>query len=154
MVYYIRFFKTPKLENGTIRALITITTDLGDSFYPGNLTIHALITENTTDNLPLWKSEWRTVQWKAGNRNVWIEVKGVPSTKERRFQLIVNSKKTKEADNVSLSDLPEIVSARSDHFGRDTPQAGNLVERRYRTESGYERSLYEESGESIARHIW
>lgn len=154
MVYYIRFLKTPKLTNGTVRALVTITTDLGDSFYPGNLTIYALVSQSSTQDLPLWESEWHVIQWRSGNRNVWIDVKGIPYQKVRRFQLIVGSKKTKEGDNVFFNDLSEVMSARSGQFGGEDIQADDMVERLYRTGSGHERSLYEESGESIARHIW
>jgi len=147
MVYYIRFLKTPKVENGKLRALVTITTDLGDSFYPGNVTIHALVAETYPQDISSWESEWHQTQWKSGTRNAWIEIKGIPYGKWRRYQLILSSKETKSGNITFLNDLPEVMGARCVNNGK-------LVERRYRTESGHERLLYEESGESIARHIW
>ena len=153
MVYYIRFLKPPKLDTktGNTRALITITTDLGDDFYPANLTLYAVI---ITDYREEPMTEWHTVLWKKGMRTAWIELGKLPSRGPKFMRLLVSTQCTEVADTVLLNDLPEILSARSDTFGWDDPQAGNKIERRYKTAQGEGRSIYEETGESIARHIW
>lgn len=154
MVYYIRFLKTPKLENGTVRALVTVTTDLGDIFYPGNLILNAIVAENYQHAKPQWESQWHTIQWQNGTRNVWVEIKGIPARKEKHFKLIVSSKPTTKADLLHLNNLPEILSAHSSSFGTENPQAPSQVERHYWTKSGYGMSIREDTGESIACHIW
>ena len=98
--------------------------------------------------------EWHTVIWKKGMRTAWIEVGKLPSRGTKFMRLLVSTQCTEVADTVLLNDLPEILSARSDTFGWDNPQAGNKIERRYKTAQGEGRSIYEETGESIARHIW
>lgn len=153
MVYYIRFLKPPKLDTktGNTRALITIATDLGDDFYPANLTLYAVI---ITDYREEPMTEWHTILWKKGMRTAWIELGKLPSRGPKFMRLLVSTQCTEVADTVLLNDLPEILSARSDTFGWDDPQAGNKIERRYKTAQGEGRSIYEETGESIARHIW
>ena len=159
MVYYIRLLKPPKLDvvKDTVRALVTITTDLGDDFYSGNLDLHAILATLEADG-DYWQSEWRTVQWKAGMRNVWIEFRNLDCYPRRLFQLLVNTKPDLAADNAVITDMPEVLSARSDSFGweggREKSQAYNRIQRRYGTDSVQGRTIYENTGESIAQHIW
>ena len=153
MVYYVRFLKPPKLDihKGVVRALVTVTTDLGDDFYPGDLTIHAVIvTEEREETI----TKWRTLLWKKGMRSVWIDIGTLAPRATKSMRLFVSSQCTVAADTVLLNELPEILSARSDAFGWDHPQASDKIERRYKTAHGEERAIYEETGESIARHIW
>ena len=153
MVWYIRFLKSPKLDpKGHVRALITITTDLGDDFYPVDLTLYAIIV--TAQYKGEWMSEWQTVKWKSGMRSLWIEVRDAHASPPVLLRLVVNSGRSREGNSVSLDDMPEILGAWSDTFDSDKNQAGSIVERRYRTNSGPERVIVEETGESIARHIW
>lgn len=150
MVWYIRFLKSPKInQHGHVRALITITTDLGDGFYPIDLTLHAIITGE--DN---WTSEWRTVEWKSGMRNLWIDIVNVDADPPVDSRLVVNSKQSKEGNRISIESIPEILAVWSDTFDKGKSQAGGMIERRYRTPSDSERTIVEETGESIARHIW
>lgn len=152
MVWYIRFLKSPKLDQkGHVRALITITTDLGDDFYPADLTIYAII---VTAQYGEWMSEWQTLKWKSGMRSLWVEFKDAHASPPDPSRLIVNSRRSREADVVQLDNMPEVFGVWSDTFGRDKNQACSIVERRYRTDSGPERVIVEETGESIARHIW
>lgn len=89
-------------------------------------------------------------------RSLTIEVPDVtkPRTPET-LQLIVSTTQDGEGDgivNVTAHGMPEVMSLWSDAFG--TRRAGGVVERRYRTEEGCERSILEEVGEGIASHIW
>lgn len=153
MVWYIRFLKPPKIDQkGHVRALITITTDLGDGFYPTDLTLYAMIT--TTGNREDWMSEWQTLKWKNGMRTLWVDIVKADADPPVDLRLVVNSKRSTEGNNISVENIPEILGIWSDVFSKDKNQAGSMIERRYRIDSGPVRVMMEETGESIARHIW
>jgi hypothetical protein len=158
MVYYLRFLKPPKLNVRTsiVRALLTITTDLGDDFYAGDLTIYAIAVASERGSN--WHSAWQKVKWKRGMRTVWVEIRDIESSPPELLRLIVNTQPTVQADSAQVDCLPDILSARSEFFGRGADwekiQADNRVERRFKTEAGQDRVMYEETGESVARHIW
>ena len=150
MVWYIRFLKPPKIDpKGHIRALITITTDLGDEFYPDDLTVHATITNDEN-----WTSEWQSVEWKRGMRNLWIDIVIVDTNLPVDLRLVVNCETSVEGHCISVANMPEILGVWSDIFGKSKSQAGGIVQRRYRTVSKIHKVIIEETGESIARHIW
>ena len=153
MVYYIRFLKRPKLDvkTGLTRALVTITTDLGDAFYPGDLMLHAMLVTDYREE-PI--TDWHTVLWKKGMRSVRIGIGALRNRESELRRLLVNIECTQVADTVLLKHIPKVLSARSGTFSMDHPLAGDKIERRYKTGQGDERSVYEETGESIARHIW
>ena len=153
MVYYIRFLKPPKfdIDKCIVRALVTITTDLGDDFYPADIGLYAAVISDTLNESD---TEWENISWKRGTRNVWIEIRKSHFNNTRSMRLLVSTRRTLAADTVLLSNLPEILSARTEVFGKEKPQAGNRIERRYGTNLGNSRAIYEETGESIARHIW
>ena len=87
-------------------------------------------------------------------RSLWVEIKDAHASPPELLRLVVNSRCSKEANIVLSDNMPEIFGVWSDTFDRDKNQAGSMVERRYRTDSGPERVITEETGESIARHIW
>ena len=152
MVWYIRFLKTPRFyQKANIRALITVTTDLGDAFYPRDLTLHAMIVTESEEN---WISEWQTVKWKIGMRSLCINIDHVKTGIPVDLLLVVNSEQSREGCSVSLENIPEIFGVWSDTFDWVENVASNMIERRYRTQYGKEMAIFEETGESIARHIW
>ena len=153
MVWYIRFLKTPKLDQkGHVRALITITTDLGDVFYPTDLSLYAIIVAtNPGEDL---MSDWQHVRWKSGMRTLWIEFLDVKAAPLVGLRLLVNSNQSKRGNRISLEKIPDILGVWSDSFDINKSQTGSTTERRYRMESGLERVIVEDINESIARHIW
>ena len=158
MVYYLRFLKPPKLDirNGIVRALLTVTTDLGDDFYPGDLTLYAIVVTSACESD--WQSEWQTVKWKSGMRTVWVEIGDIELSPLELLELIVNTQETMLGDNAQFTRLPDVLSARSESFGRgawwEKIQAEDRIQRRFKTEAGHESLIFEEIGESIARHVW
>lgn len=158
MVFYVRFLKPPRLDvsKGVVRALVTVTTDLGDDFYPGALTLFARVVTPSCERH--WQSRWQRIEWKTGLRTLWIEIRNMEHCPPEPLQLVISTQPTLMADDVFFPNIPEVLSVRSDLFGRGNgwkkPQADNRVERRYRTNGGNERMVWEETGESIARHIW
>ena len=152
MVWYIRFLKTPKFyQKSNVRTLITVTTDLGDAFYPRDLTLHAMI---VTESEESWMSEWQNVKWKTGMRSLLITIDHVRTGTPVDLRLVVNSEKSKEGSIVSLENIPEVLGVWSDTFNWAENIASDVIERRYRTQYGKEMAIFEETGESIARHIW
>ena len=156
-MYYIRFLKTPKLDvpKCILRALITVTTDLGDSFYAGEIDLHAaVIVAKPEVN---WQSRWHTMRWTAGMRSTWIEIH-TSSAPPEPLRLFVGIRQSLIADELQLECMPEVFGARSDTFGRGSDwtksSADRRIERRWRTSMNFDVSIYEETGESIACHIW
>lgn len=158
MVYYLRFLKPPKLDTqkNVVRALLTITTDLGDGFYAGDLALHIIVVTSECESD--WQSAWQIVHWKNGMRSIWVEIGDMGLRPPALLKLVVNTQQTLLADDLQFSQMPEILSARSAPFGRGEGwkkiQVEGQIERRFTTEAGNERVIYEETGESIARHVW
>lgn len=183
---YIRFLKPPHVvHNKTcpsshVACLITITSDLGDSFLPHSLTLYGELIQDvryasevglgpghgsdtqspasdsslSCDNVKAWK----TFQWKAGMRSLPITL---PLSRNygQDVALVVRIGAEPKADfddfhRMLLEDSPGVVSVWSAPFNvaRGAPVA-RTVERRYRIASRTHR-IYEETGESISRHVW
>ncbi|KAG9874646.1 hypothetical protein KCV05_g22610, partial [Aureobasidium melanogenum] len=68
-MHYVRFLKTPKVhvENGsvTLTAVITLTTDLGETFYPHDLQLAATLRQPDQDGDIYLR---RTLQWRQDMR--------------------------------------------------------------------------------------
>lgn len=158
MVYYIRFLKLPKYDasKDTVRALMTVTTDLGDGFYPGSLTLYSTIKTYGCDNER--QSSWHTAEWKDGMRTIWIEIQNFRKCPSVPLQLTVNFRPTLEADHLLYNEMPEVLSVQINSVGRDgrweDPQADSRVQRKYKSANGRENVISEETGDSIARHLW
>lgn len=158
---YIRFLKTPRIENekGTSRrhlyCLITITSDLGDSFLPHDIQLAAELLAGVDSGEHV--AVWRTVQWTGGMRSLPITLplpkSQVPSSL-LRLRVGAEPKRTHDEYAALLEqDARGVVSAWSPPFTADTV-AVKLVERRFKLPNGPVISIWEETGESIARHLW
>ena len=162
---YIRFLKTPRIvtEKGTnkshVYCLITITSDLGDSFFP----YHAELVAELTSPRPDSHDEddelcvWRTVKWAAGMRTLALVLPLKKSYASSPLRVRVGVEPRAQYDtlvDLSQPDSQGIVSAWSADFNSNgTKEAAKLVERRFKV--AHRRiSVWEETGESIARHLW
>jgi hypothetical protein len=159
MVFYIRFLKTPKFvkakprESPSAHAVITVTSDLGDYFYAGYLNLIVRVERNGNHN-----GETAIVlSWKNGMRALPFDIPlGKAADNEYPLRLRV-SESTAVTSQLSLHKLPSIVSGLSATFdNRDERQAEMQVERRFDlgSDGACELRMWEETGESIARHIW
>lgn len=154
MVNYIRFLKPPKPSlthhtHVTVKALITITNDLGDEFYQGDLILIAEL--SSSYETPCTQSN---VVWKSGMRALWIVIELVPGDRPWPTRLHVTTR-AGIAKTITLSDIPDVLGAWSDHFDLHAHQeADKRVERRFNFVPDGPLSIFEETGESIARHIW
>ncbi|CAG8904705.1 unnamed protein product [Penicillium egyptiacum] len=157
MVYYVRFLKTPRIQpqKGAlfITALICITTDLGDSF----------LAEDVELSVTAWEqsgiSHEKKTTWNAYHRELPITLGPLPASlarlAEKTLVLTVNSARPEPEQSTSTSEsfpLPLVMGATSAPFGPHSP-ADKLVQRHI-TASGLRLNVWEETGNSIARHIW
>ena len=136
-----------------VKALVTITSDLGENIYQGDLSLHgALISLDEKDTL-LSESH---VLWKQGMRTLWIEIdqKRLPQL-TWPVQMVVAAHKRAVVDPVSLDDIPEFVSIWSESFDADATKTNSQwVTRRFEPTAGVSVNIREETGDSIARHVW
>ncbi|RMZ74188.1 UPF0665 family [Pyrenophora seminiperda CCB06] len=158
---YIRFLKTPRIvkQKGTSRqhlhCLITITSDLGDSFLPYDLQLAAelLACAHSGEHVAVWT----TVQWTGGMRCLPIALplpNSYPPSSVLRLRVGVEPKQAHdEYAALSAQDVRGVISAWSPPFTSEA-EAVKLVERRFKLPNEPIISIWEETGESIARHLW
>ncbi|KAL2864227.1 protein N-lysine methyltransferase family protein [Aspergillus lucknowensis] len=160
MVYYIRFLKTPRLQKQkigalTVSALICITTDLGDAFLAQDEDL--LVTLRlASDGKILCRGR---LQWQGGKRELPISMRPLPvRLAEQPMILEVKPCDSQSAGPDSLLDqheIPLIISGWSAAFGGPhSPVSEKLIERRFSINQTTRLSVWEETGNSIARHIW
>ncbi|PGH26741.1 hypothetical protein AJ80_01505 [Polytolypa hystricis UAMH7299] len=169
MPHYIRFLKSPKLESSgktsgshSISSLITITTDLGDDFLAEDVELLATVqTSSQKKNISVNKN----FEWRAGNRELKISIllprkvnveKDTSSTTLRLG--IFRAEKYDGAEILGQATTDEVIGGWSTWF-RGTPlgvQAEKLIERVFHNEEEDLPALriWEETGNSIALHIW
>jgi hypothetical protein len=159
---YIRFLKSPRVvtvkgsSKQEISCLITITSDLGDSFLPYDIQLSAeLLSSNPTDKVLVW----RTMQWSAGMRTLPVTFPLVKNRTSSKFRVRIGAEPKSTHDEyrkLSEDGTCGIVSAWSSQFDgfMTASEAEKLVERRFELAHGVFVSIYEETGESIARHLW
>lgn len=156
---YIRFLKTPRIvtEKGTgksqVYCLVTITSDLGDSFFPCDAELVAELI-NAKDGEIL---VWRTVGWATGMRTLAITLPLKKSYAWSPLRVRIGTEHKAQHDtfeNLSHVDSQGIVSAWSAEFNTNgAKEAVKLVERKFKVAHSVI-SIWEETGESIARHLW
>jgi len=157
MVYYVRFLKTPRIQqqNGTasISALICIATDLGDSFLAEDVELMVTAREETFRIL-----YEQPTKWNAYNRELPIILGPLPANlAQKTLVLTVQLPKPKTlrfVDYVSTP-IPLVMGAISAPFGPQSTPAEKLVKRHIENLArGPPLEIWEETGNSIARHIW
>ena len=164
MVYYIRFLKTPKYCSTRIegevnvKAYITITTDLGDDFFPGQLTLTTSIYNGTLDAeiSPVRVSDHRLF-WSQGMRgfpvNIFLKTKELKHP--LRLRMVCKASSVPETQVLVPTSIPDIVSIWSDSIEPAVQiSVSTRVERRFSLGGGSRLSIWEEAGDSISRHLW
>ncbi|KAL5382563.1 hypothetical protein DPSP01_006403 [Paraphaeosphaeria sporulosa] len=183
---YIRFLKPPRVvhdkhrPSAHVACLVTITSDLGDSFLPYSLTLSAELIQDeqyasetglepdsdsdaqlpapdtllSYDNVKAWK----TFQWKEGMRSLPITLPLSRNYKQDGVLVVrVGAEPKADSDDFNrmlLEDSPGVVSVWSAPFNlRRSASVARTVERRFKIGSRTHR-IFEETGESIARHVW
>jgi hypothetical protein len=174
---YIRFLKTPRIvhEKNSSRAhiscLITITSDLGDSFLPYEVTLATELLYIEEQDVP--KDEMskkisrdekvflrKSFKWTSRLRTLPISL---PLSKSHaswplRVRIGVDSKSTGDdfGELVQEERWRGVVSAWSGIINatENAMEAEKFVERRFDVGENEPLCVLEETGESIARHLW
>lgn len=157
-MHYIRFLKTPKCntEHGAlvVTALITIASDLGESFFPDDVSISARVIcgggEKTCGSEELFK-------WTGAMRSLKIQLRISQKLKSafvlKLTAVDVNEKIEGQGGDIML--LPIVLDAWSGLVDpRGMVETEKMVERRFGFIHGGELRIWEETGESLARHLW
>src|SRR5690606_30394115 len=173
-LFYIKFLKPPQLAplkgpsgSFTLTTVFTITSDLGDIYFPDSIDIKVTL---VSGNATLLK---KTISWTNGSQFVRCDMplqnSKVPSTGLSGLVLSLSPIST-DVDEQGLADgldelsriYPDpsarVISASSSQTklkGKNLFAANHLVERRLKLRTTDE-ALYvwEETGENIAGHIW
>ena len=153
MVYYIRFLKSPYRElNGhksSIKVLITLTTDLGDTLYQGDLYLYATVHENGNAK-QLAQTRYL---WKPHMRVLWVCFDTIPFLPpEQPLTLIISSREGSHENRLDAN-MPRVFSAQCEVYTQHYLTELKTIERVFQLHTG-RLSISEEMGESIARHIW
>lgn len=163
MVHYIRFLKIPQLylarpkgKNAIIKALVTITTDLGDDFYPEGLELTATIAPariGGRSNDPVSATD---LTWHAGMRSSSVDIELRHKNSEDPLEICISCKNGGNVEERLLpAHIPRIISVWSEVLvASKGGLASNIVERRFCLGNSASLSIREETGESIARHLW
>lgn len=160
---YVRFLKTPRIttEKGTnksqVYCLINITSDLGDSTLPYDA---ALVAELISPERDVQGDEVlveRSLKWTADMRTlpVTLPLKQWHTNGPLRVRVGVKPKASHDTfEELSQPESHGIVSAWSAGFNTNgRKEAVKLVERRFKI-AHRTLKVWEETGESIARHLW
>ncbi|KAK4616623.1 UPF0665 family protein [Fulvia fulva] len=154
-MHYIRFLKTPKVhvEKSPVllKAVVTLTTDLGETFLPTDLHLVVTLRDAEEDGETYLRKK---IQWQAGARaaNIALDV----SRQDIDWPACVHVEAKEARKTKPHSFLPPIVDVWSGtldptkgHF-----ESGHRVERRFTSLAERSLSLLEDAGDSIARHLW
>ncbi|KAF2200011.1 hypothetical protein GQ43DRAFT_374867 [Delitschia confertaspora ATCC 74209] len=162
---YIRFLKTPRIVDGDdlktcrIDCLITITSDLGDSFLPCDITLSAeLWSDDLVEKKPITS---RKVEWKSYMRNSPITFLLPRNSIPGPLRVRISAEAESRADQFDKlrnhdAEVPAVLSAWSAMIDPFTGviEAEKRIERRLINLAKQPMTIWEETGESIARHLW
>ena len=153
MVYYVRFLKTPRIQQQkgvvSITALICITTDLGDSFLAEDVDLVVIVREKG-GKIALEKH----TKWNAYNRELPITLSPLPAKLAgKTLELEIDTPEHQRSTPLETGPVPLVMGAISAPFGPQSAPAAKLVQRII-VAPGVQLPVWEETGNSIARHIW
>ncbi|KAF1998055.1 hypothetical protein P154DRAFT_439908 [Amniculicola lignicola CBS 123094] len=164
---YIRYLKPPRITNAQkpaqaqISFLTTITSDLGDSFLPYDLALTVYLCNAREPHKNIYIQH--DVQWTAGMRalSTSFYLSKARSNIEWPCRIYVGVKNMELlSPNYTQMYMPErrgVIGAWSAPLDmtEGLVEAARIVERRIPLgKNGYELKIWEETGESIARHLW
>ncbi|KAF2237701.1 hypothetical protein EV356DRAFT_480576 [Viridothelium virens] len=159
-MHYVRFLKPPYLDSegdrNLVKCLITITTDLGESFYPQDVPLAATLRSHDPDGDIFLR---RTLPWSQGMRSIPLAFDITNSDVDWPLRVHIGPKNSPFSDHFESQHPgapPAVISAWSGDIqkaGADS-ESPRMVERRFTPFSDRIISIWEETGESIARHLW
>lgn len=150
----VRFLKTPKVHvdrgNILLKTVITVTTDLGETFYPDTLDLVATLRSPADDGEIFLRKK---AQWGAGDRSLAVVFDLARQDIDWPACVHIGAKGAASRDEGFLPAVVDVwsglVNPTKGHF-----ESGWRIERRFTSSSGRSLSLLEDAGDSIARHCW
>ncbi|KAI1614564.1 putative methyltransferase-domain-containing protein [Exophiala viscosa] len=154
MVHYIRFLRTPqtavKPKAIDVSAVIAVTTDLGDALYSQDLDLIIAVLEA---NRPHGVLHTETAKWQAHSRALKLTVSCPGKYRSRPVRLHVTTEET--LSTLKSLDVPRILDVWSEIFPLSENQRTEpIVERQLLLPNRSRVRMWEETGDSIARHVW
>jgi hypothetical protein len=154
---YIRFLKTPRFKpgtrrGGTVSTLIVVTSDLGESFMPRDSPIIGAVQH--VDGTVIARREYT---WTAGMRCLAIDIPVGHQASNGKSIILQVSADDQIADQLLHEPRTTVLSAWSAPFNAGGPEevgVGDFVERRLNIGREKYLSIWEETKDSIALHIW
>ena len=157
MVHYVRLLKrlqavcSGKTGISTVKTVITIVTDLGDDFYHGDVTICVFL-KDSFDYGPL-VGEWK---WASGMRDLKIEFSCSRTSEapvQIRLSIVISGAPGKH--DFSQHKIPMVLGVSSGYFDVFLPvPIDRRVQRRFSLGEDLDMDIWEDTGDSIAGHIW
>ena len=155
MVHYIRILKTPQVSQKagrslSINAVVTVSTDLGDTFFPADVALIVFLADANHPHAAFFEQPF---YWRGGSRNLNINLDATLPSALHSLRLHVTSKPS--ISSLSLCTVPKIFDVYSAAFTVDKgTRAPPIEERRLKLLERTYVQIWEETGNSIARHIW
>lgn len=155
MPHYIRFLKTPRSttlsSHVKVSSIITIVTDLGDSFFYDDLCLKVRLIASNRDDCTLAQE----FEWTAGSRELTITLQCPRYLAGKDARLHLSARDVPSYDLETPDQGSRVVDAWSAPFQiLNNAKAVSLIERRFSLRPGSVFSVWEETGNSIAHHIW
>jgi len=163
IMHYIRFLKTPILiisrkGSASLKALITITTDLAESLFPEYVKLRVCILTLRPKHVG-HSALQQEIYWNAGDRKILIDI-SVPremiDMRMKIFVLAANETYRFFGSHRGELIMPVIVPVMSGFVDcrEGKLSSGNRVQRYIDMTNGKRIHVWEDTGESIARHVW
>lgn len=154
MVHYIRFLRTPQCDLGKksvdVSAVIAVQTDLSDALLDQTVLLVADVVEANSPNAVFYS---QSIQWQADSRALKFTVHCPGKYMSRPVRLHVATKETNSSSKIF--EVPKILDAWSSEFRlSDKQRSEPIVERQLLLSNKSTVRIWEETGESMARHIW
>lgn len=157
MVHYIRFLRVPQIrleEKGQVKrisAILTVTTDLGETYYPEDLELIVRLVD--TKSLKATVGSWQ-IFWRGMSQVTKLDVRHRSRLSSDSMRLHVSITETGNA-LTEHHQIPEVLDVWSSFFSLDVDSsAPDYVERQLRLNEETSINIWEATRESIARHIW
>lgn len=155
MVYYIRFLKTPRYQQQKkavfVSALICITTDLGDDFLAEDVDLVATCAQHPSQKA-LYSAQ---LKWEAGARQLPVMLGPLaPDNAAQQTANLTIQPKDAQKDTLSIDSMPLVISGCSAPFGPKSEAEKLILRKLYIANEERPLAIWEETGNSIARHIW
>ena len=154
-MHYIRFLSPPKVLQGpkstlTVTAVVAVTTDLGDDFFPEDLTLNARLLDAHNPDKILEKKEYA---WQGLSRALKLSLQCASKYVSRDVRMHVTTSET--IAGLQVKHVPSILDVWSAPFHlTDKQRADPMVQRELKLPNNSSLRILEETGDSIARHIW